>query len=380
VYPAAWPVVAAFVLVNATTPLYVGWQDTIGFSGGTLTVIHALYMAGLIGSLLVSGALSDRVGRKPVLLPALVVGMVAAVLFATATSVAALAAARLLTGAVIGVFVSAGMAAVTDVAGPDRRRLGALLAAMAQTAGAGLGPLLAGLLSEGVFLVECGLLLAAFAVVWRLPLPAPGGAGARAGRRVRVPGVPRANRVHLALGAGVSAVGLAATSFVLALGPALLADLLDSDNRLVAGVMAAVMFLAATGVQLAVRRLRVVTILLLGAASAVLSMAALVLALRTGSPALLIAAAPPAGAAQGLGQLGGLALMTAHVPAGRRAEANAALNIAGYLPAGVATIGSGYLTDAAGLTAGATAYAAALAAGAVLAGAWVAVRRRAATA
>jgi MFS family permease len=306
--------------------------------------------------------------------------MVAAVLFATATSVAALAAARLLTGAVIGVFVSAGMAAVTDVAGPDRRRLGALLAAMAQTAGAGLGPLLAGLLSEGVFLVECGLLLAAFAVVWRLPLPAPGGAGARAGRRVRVPGVPRANRVHLALGAGVSAVGLAATSFVLALGPALLADLLDSDNRLVAGVMAAVMFLAATGVQLAVRRLRVVTILLLGAASAVLSMAALVLALRTGSPALLIAAAPPAGAAQGLGQLGGLALMTAHVPAGRRAEANAALNIAGYLPAGVATIGSGYLTDAAGLTAGATAYAAVLAVGAVLAGTYVAVRRRAATA
>ncbi|WP_211336359.1 hypothetical protein [Nocardia tenerifensis] len=69
VWLAAWPVMAVFVLSNAATPLYVVWQRELGFSSGTLTAIFASYIAGLLGALLVAGVVSDRVGRKPVLLP-----------------------------------------------------------------------------------------------------------------------------------------------------------------------------------------------------------------------------------------------------------------------------------------------------------------------
>ncbi|MGW7413904.1 MFS transporter [Streptomyces sp. NPDC054863] len=388
IWLAAWPVTAVFVLSNAATPLYVLWQRDIGFSKGTLTVIFAFYIVGLIGSLLVSGVVSDRVGRKPVLLPALVLAAVACLIFATASSVLALVVARLLTGIAVGAAVSAGMAAVSDVAGPARKRLGALLASCAMVLGAGLGPLLAGVLSETapaptvmVFVVEIALLAAAFTVVLRMPLPlkSPTAKGAEPARKaswVRVPGVPQGNGGQLLLGIAVFAPGITATSFVLSLGPSLLSGLLGTTSRIVAGAMAFVMFLTATGVQFAVQRLHVRSILVAGAVSTTVSMAALMAAVHTSSVVLLIASAVLAGAGQGLGQLGGLSLLNAAVPSGRLAEANAALNVGGYVPAGILPVVAGFLSDAVGLTTGATIFGVILVILATCGGSVVMARRR----
>ncbi|MCO6003900.1 MFS transporter [Actinoallomurus purpureus] len=368
VWLAAWPVTAVFVLSNAATPLYVLWQHDIGFSKGTLTVIFACYIAGLLGSLLVSGVLSDRVGRKPVLLPALVLAMAACVMFATASTVAALITARLFTGIAVGAVVSAGMAAVTDVAGPHRKRLAALLASCAMVFGAGLGPFLAGVLSESlpaptvtVFLVEAALLATAVLTTLRMPVRRSAAPAPAARSLIRVPGVPRGSGIRLVLGIAVFAPGITATSFVLSLGPSLLAGLLNTTDRALAGGMAFVMFLAATGVQFAVQRLRRPTVLLIGAVSTTAAMAALVAAVHTSSVPSLIAAAVLAGAGQGAGQLGGLSLLNASVPPQRLAEANAALNVGGYVPAGVLPVIAGYLSDAIGLTVGATLFGALLA-------------------
>ncbi len=382
IWLAAWPVTAVFVLSNAATPLYVLWQRDIGFSKGTLTLVFASYIVGLIASLLVSGAASDRLGRRPVLLPALGLATVACGVFATADSVVALVAARLFTGIAVGAAVSAGMAAVTDVAGPDRKRLGALVASSAMVLGAGLGPLLAGVLSETlpaptvtVFLVDIALLASAFVTVLRMPIPrgtsarrpAPAGAGSW----IRLPRVPRGAGGRLLHGIAVFAPGITGTSFVLSLGPSLLSGLLGSTNRVLTGAIAFGMFLTSTGVQFAVRRLRVRTILLTGAASTALGMVALTAAVRSSSLALLVAAAVLAGAGQGLGQLGGLTLLNTGVPTRRLAEANAALNVGGYLPAGILPVTAGYLSDAVGLTAGATTFAVSLAGLAVAGGAVV---------
>ncbi|EFL23641.1 MFS superfamily transporter [Streptomyces himastatinicus ATCC 53653] len=360
VWLAAWPVTAVFVLSNAATPLYVLWQRDIGFSQGTLTVVFAFYIVGLLGSLLVSGVLSDRLGRKPVLLPALALAVTACLIFATAHTVAALIVARLFTGIAVGAIVSAGMAAVTDVAGQDRKRLAALLASCAMVFGAGLGPFLAGVLSETlpaptvtVFVVEAALLITAILAVLRMPVRRPTAPPAR-GKWVRVPGVPHGNGPQLTLGIAVFAPGITATSFVLSLGPSLLAGLLGTTSRIVAGGMAFAMFLAATGVQFAVQKLPRRTILTAGAVSTVLSMLALITAVRTSWIPALIASALLAGAGQGMGQLGGLSLLNSTVPPQRLAEANAALNVGGYVPAGLLPVSAGYLSDAVGLTDGAT--------------------------
>lgn len=383
IWPAAWPVTAVFVLSNAATPLYQLWQREIGFSKGTSTVVFAFYIVGLLGSLLVSGLASDRLGRKPVLLPALALGVAACLIFATATTVPALIVARLFSGIAVGAVVSAGMAAVTDLAGPGRERTAALLASCAMVFGAGLGPLLAGVLSETapgptvtVFVVESVLLTTAFVTVLRMPLPRRPAAGP--GPWVRLPSVPRGARMQLVLGIAVFAPGITTTSFVLSLGPSLLTGLLGTSSRITAGAMAFAMFLAATGVQFSVRHLGRHTILAAGAVSIVTAMLALVAAVRTSSVPVLITAALLAGAGQGLGQLGGLSLLNSSVPPHRLAEANAALNVGGYVPAGILPVSAGYLSDAAGLTTGTTVFATVLTAFAVIGGLLVlATRRRA---
>jgi MFS family permease len=205
-----------------------------------------------------------------------------------------------------------------------------------------------------VFAVEAVLLVTAVLAVLRMPVRRPAAPGK--GVWVRVPGVPRGNGVHLALGIAVFAPGITATSFVLSLGPTLLTELLGTTSRIVSGAMAFVMFLAATGVQFAVRKLPRRTVLTAGATSTALGMTALIAAVQGSSVVLLVVSAVLAGAGQGMGQLGGLSLLNSTVPPQRLAEANAALNVGGYLPAGLLPVSTGYLMDAVGLPTGATVF------------------------
>ena len=69
--------VCANVLMMATasapSPIYPLYRERWGFSVTMLTVIFAVYVAGLLGALLTVGSLSDHLGRRPVLVAALLV-------------------------------------------------------------------------------------------------------------------------------------------------------------------------------------------------------------------------------------------------------------------------------------------------------------------
>ncbi len=69
-------------------------------------------------------------------------------------------------------------------------------------------------------------------------------------------------------------------------------------------------------------------------------------------------------------------LLKSTVPPQRPAEANAALNVGGYVPAGILPVSAGYLSDAVGLTTGATTFATALMSLAVVGGLVVVAGRR----
>ena len=57
---------------SAPTPLYATYQARWGFSPVAVTVVFGVYAVAVLVSLLVLGALSDHVGRRPVLTAALV--------------------------------------------------------------------------------------------------------------------------------------------------------------------------------------------------------------------------------------------------------------------------------------------------------------------
>ncbi|MFF0709118.1 MFS transporter [Gordonia sputi] len=372
VLSAAYVVTAVFIVSNSPTPLYVRWQHSIGFGSGTLTLIFAAYILGLLLTLLVAGQVSDHFGRKHVLIPGLAAGIIAAVLFLTAADVPTLIIARLLTGISVGVVVSAGMAAVVDAAGPHKV-VAARLASVAMVLGAGLGPLLAGVFAQTLdnpipwtFGIE--IVLLAVAAVAVLTARANPHSNDRAPFRLRLPTVPAHYRRYVAFGIAIFGPGITATSFVLSLGPSLLARQLGVTSPLVAGGTACAMFLVATGVQFAVARLDVRTIFIAGATATALSMILLITAVHTDQAILLILSALLAGAGQGLGQLGGLTLIGIHIPATSRAQGNALMNIGGYVPAGILPLVAGYLVDATSIPTAATVFGAILLAAAIIGG------------
>src|ERR1700744_4535086 len=98
---------AAAVLVTLAfsavpTPLYVIYQQRDHFSDLMVTIVYAVYAVGVIGSLFLAGHLSDRVGRRRVLVPAIAVTVLAAVVFLAAPSLPGLIIARVISGVSIG--------------------------------------------------------------------------------------------------------------------------------------------------------------------------------------------------------------------------------------------------------------------------------------
>src|ERR1700749_1149843 len=84
-----------FASSAAPTPLYAVYQAEWGFSAITTTVVFSAYCIAVLASLLFCGALSDYIGRRPVLIVALVVQAAGMVLFALADGVPLLIAGRL---------------------------------------------------------------------------------------------------------------------------------------------------------------------------------------------------------------------------------------------------------------------------------------------
>jgi MFS family permease len=138
---------------NQFTPMLLLYRTRLGFSPALVQATFALYAAGLIPGLLVAGPLSDRVGRRRVVLAALALSMAAgAVLIAGAHSAALLSAGRLLVGLASGSAFSTGAAWIKELSAPPYGTAppgaAARRTSVAMTLGFGLGPLAAGVLAQ----------------------------------------------------------------------------------------------------------------------------------------------------------------------------------------------------------------------------------------
>jgi MFS family permease len=115
---------------SAPSPLYRVYAVRWHFSPLTLTVVFALYAFGLLLALLVTGRLSDHLGRRPVILGAIVAEIAAMACFISANSVAVLAGARTLQGLATGCAIGALSAALVE----NSQELGPGLAAVVNSA------------------------------------------------------------------------------------------------------------------------------------------------------------------------------------------------------------------------------------------------------
>ena len=125
-----WSVLVLFALgTSLITPLIPLYQDRLGFSDTVATLFLGCYVVALVPSMLTLGQLSDRIGRKGVLLGAIATLAVAQVILITEPDLTGLLVARAIQGLATGAFFGTCTAFLVDAAplGADalRRRCSA---------------------------------------------------------------------------------------------------------------------------------------------------------------------------------------------------------------------------------------------------------------
>ncbi len=160
---------AAFGLRIALVPLFV--VEALGYGTGFAGLALATFAIGNISAVIPSGYLSDRIGRRKLLIVGLTVSAASTVLVGYTSSLPVFLAAAYVTGAATGIFVSPQQAAVADIVG-NKARGGTAVATFQMMADLGsiFGSLAVGQIAEHTSFtwafVASGVVLLLAAIGW----------------------------------------------------------------------------------------------------------------------------------------------------------------------------------------------------------------------
>lgn len=218
-------VVAMMIGASAPSPFYPVLQQEIGFSAGMMTTIFGVYALALLATLLVTGSLSDHIGRRPVLAVGFVVLAASMAGFWHADSVTTLLLSRVVQGVAGGLLLSTMTAAVTDLEPRSRPGLAATLNSVTPLFGLAAGALAAGAVLDasptGALTIVFAALTAAYVVlslaVLALPETSPRHDGWARSLRPRV-GIPAPARPAFRRSAPALFAGWATGGLYLSLG------------------------------------------------------------------------------------------------------------------------------------------------------------------
>ena len=359
-HAAAFWVVAAASCLNLAfsavpTPLYAIYQQHDHFSTLMITVVYAVYAIGVIVSLFLGGHISDWVGRRRMLVPAIAVNVLSAVLFIAFPSLAGLLIARIVSGVSIGLTTGAATAYLTELhvgaGGSPAGRRPQVVATAANLGGIALGPLGAGLLAQFAPVplvtpyVVFGGLLAVFALLIALapetasrPDPRP----AWRPQRVAIPAHAR--------GAFFAATAAAAAAFAVygvfnSLVPGFLAGTMHETSYAVAGAVAFSAFASGAVAQIALGPAGNATTLKLSVPVLFAGLALFTIGMWLPSLPVFVTGGIVTGAGGGLVFRGSLVAAASTAPPGSRAEVLAGFFLGAYVGLSAPVIALGVATE-----------------------------------
>ncbi len=336
---------------SAPTPLYHLYQEQMQFSPGVLTLIFGVYAFSLLAALLTVGSLSDYLGRKPVIFVALLLNMLAMLLFINADSIAWLIGARLIQGFATGMATSVLGAALLDF---DRRQ-GPLITSVAPLLGMACGAFGCGMLAEFAplplqltYWILLGLFLIQAIYLWFLAesvSPQPG-----AWRSLRPTlHVPIQARRALWLILPLNLVAWAVGGFYLSLAPSLVRVATGTTSNLIGGALVAVLTLTGALSIYTLRNQVADKMLRLAASLLMVGLALVLLAVHAASLPLFFVGTLVTGSGFGAGFLGALrSIMPLALPH-ERAGLMSAFYVLSYLAFSLPSLLAGSLTRVYGL-------------------------------
>jgi MFS family permease len=349
------------------TPLYPLFQERYSFGELTTTVVFAVYAFGVVAGLLLFGAFSDEMGRKPVLAAGLAFSAASALLFLFAGSLVPIYAGRILSGFSAGIFTGTATAALVDLVPGDRRRLASLVAIVVNLGGLGLGTLVAGVLADHAssplrvpFILDLVLLAAAAVALVLTPETIHRGRTFRL--RFQRLAVPKEVRTVFIQGATVGFASSAVAGLFGSVAPVFLAQELGEKSHALAGGLVFLLFAASALGQLAVPRLSDRRALIYGCVLMVVGTGLVAVGLGVESLSALVASAVLVGLGQGLCIGAALAAINERAPVERRGETASSFFVALYVGLSLPVIGVGIAAEELGLKTAGIAFSIAVAA------------------
>jgi predicted MFS family arabinose efflux permease len=282
---------------SAVTPLYRLYQQSMHLTPLMITVVFAVYVVSLLAALLTVGGLSDYVGRRPVILAALLLNGAAMILFARAGDVGQLILARAVQGVSVGIGTTALGAAILDTNRGRGPLLNSVTAFLGLTAGA-LGA--AALVTFApdplhmVYDVLLGITVVMVALLWAMPESAASKPGAAASLWPHV-SVPAQSRPVLMRLTPANVATWSLGGFYLSLMPTVVATTMGVASPWVGGVVVATLMLAAAIAVAALRDWPARRLILSGPSALAIGVAVSLLGIWQQQVALLLAGTVIAG-------------------------------------------------------------------------------------
>ncbi|MFC6567514.1 MFS transporter [Actinoplanes utahensis] len=362
-----WAVAAAFLVAMAFSTVPAPLYPLYGFSTFTVTVVFAAYAVGVVASLVLAGHVSDRLGRRRVLIPALALEAVAAVLFLTGTSLPVLLAARFVTGLGVGMITATATAYLHELHAAHRPGASGtrfeIVSTAANIGGLGVGTLAAGLLAQFVtsplrtpYLFFLVLLLAGIAAVAVSP------------ETVRTAGAYRYRPQRVTTGRGpgylAAATGTFAAfsvfGFFASVAPGFVAGTLHHSSRLLAGVIVFAVFGGSAAAQTLTTHLTARAKTAVGLAAQAAGVLTLVTGMHLASLPVFLTGGVLAGVGAGVLFKASIGTVVAFAAPAERGAALAGIFLIGYAALAVSALAIGVATQVAGVVTVMTWFAAAL--------------------
>ncbi|NUP73698.1 MAG: MFS transporter [Sinomonas sp.] len=292
--------------VGSTIPLFNIYRAQDGFNSADISLTVVAYSVGTLGTLLVTGRLSNYVGRRPVSIASLGFLLLGTLTLLNVHHIGILIAGRLLMGLGAGLASSSLTAYIVDAAPANPAWLASVASSQTVMLGLAVGAVVSGALVQFgpwprdlVYIVDIGFLLLAAAMLAVSPetVTRTSGGGRSLRPSVRVPvGV----RQLLPVAASIFLATWATGAFYQAFVPALVQDQLGTNSPLVLGlVFAAYMGSSALGAPIG-GRFTAAGAQRVGMVGFLAGWIGLVTAIATGALPVFITATVLAGAGQGV--------------------------------------------------------------------------------
>jgi MFS family permease len=344
-----------YLAAGALTPLLVDYREQWKFPAALLTLAFAVYAIGFLAAVLTLGSLSDHVGRRPVLVGALVIQLASNVVLLVAPDIGWVIAGRILQGVAAGAATSAFTAALVELAPPNRKRLGTILGSVCLTGGLAAGSLLAGLAiqlttaaNSIVFVVLVVVTILGIVSITLSPESVARTPGALRALIPRV-AIPPATRRELAAAAPVIAATWMLAGLSGGLAPSMVRSVFHLNSGLLNGLIGFVAPAASAVAGLVVSRLDARRAMACGIYASILGAIGIISGAVAGSLATMIIGQAVAGVGFGACFTAALLLIFPLAPVHQRAAVIAVIYVIAYIAFGVPVVIAGQLADSLGI-------------------------------